>query len=143
MTWLDMNDFDWMVDPLKEMERLRRELGRILGQGSSAEYPLVRISANDEAALVSAEIPGIDPDKLSVAAQGATLTIEGERVAEDGGGARYIRRERGFGRFKRLIRLPFEVDAEKVEAKLSRGVLEIRLPRRESSKPKRIAIKGE
>ena len=73
---------------------------------------------------------------------GDELTLKGRREPEDGQQATYHRRERGTGSFTRVLTLPIEVDADKVEASLAQGVLTIRLPKAESAKARKIQVKA-
>lgn len=70
------------------------------------------------------------------------VSITGERAADESTNGRWHRRERTTGRFQRLVKLPAPVDAEKVEAKLENGVLEVTLPKAEEAKPRRIVVKA-
>jgi HSP20 family protein len=94
--------------------------------------------------MVSAEMPGVQPDDISIDVTGDALSISGERkpdkVIQE---VRYHRRERAYGSFSRTIQLPFMVDTHKVEASFKDGVLVISLPRAEADKPKKIAIKNQ
>ncbi len=71
------------------------------------------------------------------------LTLQGERLPEEPNNGRWHRRERGFGRFRRLLELPLPVDADKVEATLEDGLLHLTLPKAEEARPRRIAVKAE
>ena len=74
---------------------------------------------------------------------GDALSISGERKPEEAApNTNYHRRERTYGTFSRTIQLPFMVDADKVQAGFRNGVLQIKLPRAEADKPKRISIQG-
>ncbi|RKX31093.1 MAG: Hsp20/alpha crystallin family protein [Verrucomicrobia bacterium] len=144
MTWLD--ELDWLVDPWQQLERLRQETNRLfrglLDRGP--EFPAVNVSGSDDEVVVTADLPGVDPGKIDVEVSDQTLTIRGERrepeLPKD---SRYLFRERGHGRFERTILLPYEVDAERVESHYRDGVLSIRLPRHEKSKPRKIPVKAE
>jgi HSP20 family protein len=132
---------------LAEMDRLRREMDRILeslsGVGEAGLFPPVNVSEDTDRFTVTAELPGVDPKEIDISVHGRNLSISGERkppqVEE---GARYHRRERPFGSFSRMIGLPVEVDPEKVEATYRNGVLTIVLPKAEEAKPKKIAVSG-
>jgi HSP20 family protein len=97
---------------------------------------------SDEAAIVTAELPGFDPDEIDISVEDRTLTVTGSRapeeVAED---ATIHRQERSYGRFSRALRLPFEVEADQVEATFTNGVLRISLPRSEQDRPRKITVK--
>jgi HSP20 family protein len=89
-------------------------------------------------------LPGIDPAKLDISIIGDSLTIGGVHESEKAEPERnYHRQERSFGSFRRSIKLPFQVDADKVEAIYEKGVLQLTLPRAEAEKPRKIAIKSE
>jgi HSP20 family protein len=130
-------------DPFWELDQLHREMDRLFNGYTRARstYPALSAWANDEEVVVMAEIPGVDPADVNVTVDDTVLTIEGERKAEDvGDDATVHRSERGAGGFSRAVRLPFAVEEDQVKAHCSRGVLEIRLPRRETSKPMKIKV---
>ena len=92
--------------------------------------------------VVQCEVPGVKKEDLDLAITGETLVLKGKKPApEDEGELEYQRRERAFGEFTRTIVLPDKVDADKVQATLSGGILTIRLPKSEAAKPKQIAVK--
>jgi len=130
-----------------EMNRLQRDMHRLFGEASPARqaapaYPAMNVWANENSALITAEIPSVSKDALDINVTGDTLTISGERAPEElPEGVRYHRRERGFGKFNRSIQLPYTVDVEKVKATFKNGVLEVVLPRIEAEKPKKIAVR--
>ena len=74
--------------------------------------------------------------------EGNQLTIQGERKAPELKGSAWVRQERPFGRFTRVIGLPSLVDADKVEATYESGVLRLTLPRSEAAKPRKIEVKA-
>lgn len=96
-----------------------------------------------EGVMVTAEMPGTNPDCLEVTAVSDTLTIKGERPAEAlAEGEIYHRQERLFGPFVRTVQLPFEVDPTQVEARYERGVLIVTAKRPAEQRPRKIAIKA-
>jgi len=133
---------------MRDMEQLRREMSRLFadspfGARPTPAYPAMNVWANEESAIVTAELPGCDPDALDISVVGQTLSMSGNRKAEElPEGAIYHRRERSCGGFTRTFQLPFEVDAKQVEATFDKGILHIVLPRAEADKPKKIAIKA-
>ena len=143
------NPFDFRSG-YREMERLRREMDQIFEQldrgprmSAAAAYPAMNVWTNADGAVITAELPGMNPDDLEISVQGDTLSLRGSRSAEEvGEEVTYHRRERGTGQFNRSFQLPFNVDASKVDANYERGVLHIFLPRSESDKPKRIQVKS-
>jgi len=74
---------------------------------------------------------------------GNQLTIKGERKQPKFENATWHRQERGFGEFARVLTLPFPVNADKVQAEFSHGVLKITMPKSEEAKPRKIKVKGE
>ena len=74
---------------------------------------------------------------------GNEVTINGRRTIEAPEKATWHRRERSHGQFSRTLTLRWEIDADKVEAKLRDGVLTVTLPKSESHKPKRVKVAGE
>lgn len=92
--------------------------------------------------VVKAELPGINPEEIEISVTGDTLTVRGEKrheKKEEGEG--YLRRERIFGSFSRMITLPAHVKPDKCEASYESGVLAIRLQKAESSKSQKIKVK--
>lgn len=133
---------DW-ADPFQELRRLQGEVNRALSRPSAEAqgYPALNLWVGEHDAVVTAPIPGADVASLDVSVQQNTLTIKGRIGGEaEDEGASYHRRERQRGPFGRSIALPFEVDAEKVQADYASGVLSIYLPRPEHKKPRRIQI---
>jgi len=111
------------------------------GWGARA-FPLLNVWEEERSLVVEAEIPGLKLEDIEVLVSGDELTISGERKAETAEGTTVHRRERGVGRFSRVVRLPVEVNADAVEATLREGVLTVRLPKAESVLPRRIAVKS-
>jgi HSP20 family protein len=136
-----------MMDSVKELQRMQGEMNRAfsgIGRSLSQETPPVNAWVGEADVIVAAELPGVDPGKVDISVVGDTLTISGSRDAETlKNGESYHRQERDFGRFSRTIQLPFHVETGKVEAKYTRGILKITLPRAEADKPRKIAVKSE
>ncbi len=133
-------------DPWDEMGQLQQAVNQLFSDYTCtpSDFPSVNVMANDNESVVTAEVPGIDPKDVSLTVSGNTLAIEGERKPETAqAGTVYHRQERGFGKFSRAIRLPYEVESNAVKATFSHGVLRIALPRKESSKPRRIEVQAE
>jgi HSP20 family protein len=136
-------------NPWREFDQLQREVNRIFEGFTPARsqvapgYPAMNIWTNEEGAAITAEMPGVNPDDIEISVVGETLTLTGNRQPEElQEGERYHRRERSYGRFNRTIQLPFQVEANKVEAVFDKGVLHISLPRAEADKPRKIAVKA-
>jgi HSP20 family protein len=123
---------------------LFREPDPFRGAFRAPEAPALNVWESDKDAVVTAEVPGLDPKDLEVTVVGDTLTLRlslPEPEAREG--ETWHRQERTFGTFARTLRLPFQVDAGRVGARLINGILQITLPRAEEDKPRKIAIKAE
>ncbi len=133
----------------REMERLRREMNRLLGDwptqarwGAAPSYPAMNVWTDENSTIVTAELPGVVPEEIDISVEDDMLTLRGSRQPDEVEAVTYHRQERRYGSFLRTLRLPFRVDAEKVEATFKNGVLNIALPRAEADRPKKIAIRA-
>lgn len=98
-------------------------------------------SAGDRELVLKAELPDMDQDEIELTVEGNTLTISGERKLEtEVTKEQFHRIERSFGPFSRTFDLPPTVDAGKVTAQYTAGILTVRLPLREEAKPTHIKI---
>ena len=91
--------------------------------------------------MVTAELPGVDPQSIEAAVTGNTLTLKGERKPEPGAAEdSYQRQERRFGAFSRTLELPDRILGDKAEARYADGLLSVRIPRQPEAQPRRIAV---
>lgn len=137
----------WSWEPMDQLRRLQRDMGRALTdawRGLSARvFPAVNIWTGHDDAVVTVELPGVDATKLDLSVVGDTLAISGRREPDHlEEGQAFSRRERDTGDFTRTVQLPFRVEADKVSAHYVNGVLRVTLPRLEADKPKQITIKA-
>jgi HSP20 family protein len=103
--------------------------------------PPVDITESEREVTVRTEIPGVDPENLSITVSGDVLTLAGEKSdSAEKKGENYYRTERRFGSFRRSIQLPTAVDADKVNAEYQDGVLTVTMERKERAAAKRIAV---
>ncbi len=132
--------------PWTELERMENEMNRMLSRYAyppSSEFPAFNIWGTTDEAVVTTEIPGIEPEAIEISVAASTLTVRGSREPESsGGGESYHRRERWYGKFSKTVELPFSIQADKVEARFSKGILSIRLPRSEAEKPRKVTVKS-
>lgn len=104
--------------------------------------PPVDIKETDEALTISAEIPGLSKENVSITMENNVLTISGERKFEkDVEKENFHRIERAYGSFSRSFSLPANVATEKADASFKDGVLIVTLPKTEEAKPRQITIK--
>ncbi|MBX7144696.1 MAG: Hsp20/alpha crystallin family protein [Oligoflexia bacterium] len=135
MVWSEFPSF-FLRDPWAAFEP---SFPRIM---SASTEPLPRANFwGDESKLLAViEIPGVASENCDVSVQGKALTVSGARPREDVEGERE-RGDRWSGEFTRSFELPYEIEADAVEAKLKNGLLQITLPRANSSKPRKISVK--
>jgi HSP20 family protein len=136
--------------PFAGLDRMSRQVDRlasaVLGRPmmpwmSAKVFPAVNLTEDGENYYVRAELPGIKADALEIQVQNRNLTIAGERTIEsEGESVRYHRREREAGKFSRIISLPGDIDADKVDAKMVDGMLTVVIAKLESSKPRQIMV---
>ena len=106
--------------------------------------PAVDIYESGDAFTVEAELPGIDPKDIDVSFDDGVLNLRGERKLEkEVKEENYYRVERAYGMFQRAIRLPSDVDAEKVNAAYDNGVLKVTIPKTKPKSPKSIPVTVE
>ena len=111
-----------------EQEQSQQSQQRALG---------VNVSEQDDAYVLSALVPGLKAEDLNIQVLENVVSIEGEYHVAD---TEYLLNELPNGSFRRSLRLPMEIQAEKVEAKIADGVLTLNLPKAESARPKKINI---
>ena len=118
-------------------QRLSRRRAAMNG-GSSREHLLnVNVRDEEDTFVLSALVPGLKADDLNIQVLENVVRIEGEFQANE---EDYLLRELPNGSFHRTLRMPAEIDADKVEARIIDGVLTLRLPKAESARPKKIKV---
>jgi HSP20 family protein len=143
MLWSDLERFGRLVDPWRDLERMQRAFSR-WATPSTMEFPALNAWVAGDAALVTTELPGVDPKTIDISVVGKSVTLRGSRQpAQLKENESYHRRERWYGQFAKTVELPFNIESAKVDAKFSRGILSITLPRAEADKPRKIAVKSE
>jgi HSP20 family protein len=127
----------------REMDRL---FDAFFGAGDAGRRwvpPMDVVEAEDHFVL-KADLPGLSEEDVAIEIQDGNLTISGQRKAEHESSQKgWYRIERSFGSFQRSLSLPEGIDADAVTANFDRGVLEVRIPKPEERKPRRVAIKAE
>jgi len=145
-------------DPLKDLAQLQDKMNRIFedslsllrtGEGKElfalgSWVPPVDIYETEDTIVLSAELPGMKKEDMSVEIKDNNLTIKGERKFErDSTVKSYSRIERSYGTFQRVFTLPHLVQQDKVKARYENGILEIVLSKAEEGKTKHIKVKVE
>jgi HSP20 family protein len=117
--------------------RLSRRMAAMNGGSSREHFLNVNVRDDEDTFVLSALVPGLNADDLNIQILEDVIRIEGEFQASD---EEYLLHELPNGSFHRTLRMPSEIDANKVEAKIADGVLTLRLPKAESARPKKIKI---
>jgi HSP20 family protein len=124
----------------EEPPRSGEEEGK--GPAGETETPLVDIYEHSDAVVLEADLPGVEPSDVAVRLMDNLVTIEGQRGRRGEGreAGHYLRMERCFEDFRRIIHLPFAVDPQKAEASYRQGVLILRFPKIEDRRKRAIKI---
>ncbi len=130
----------FLEDPFRDLMRSRfPDISEF--RFSDKPAPKVDMYDKDDKIVVKVEAPAIDKDKISISISDGMLNIKGEfseeeEVKEED----YYYSERSFGSFSRRLRLPSEVEEDKIKANFKDGILNIELPKASKSKPKEIKV---
>jgi HSP20 family protein len=138
-------------EPLREMSSLQTEMNRLfntmfesptVGNGGTRRWtPAMDLAETENHFVLRADLPGMREEDVAIELEDNVLTVSGERKADhEENGEGFYRVERAFGAFSRSLTLPQGVDAEAVSAGFTNGVLEVRIPKPEQRKPRKIAI---
>ncbi len=147
------------IDPFTAMRREMENLLESFTQGLEGApevsengffSPVVEVKEDEKGLTIAAELPGIEPDDVSVELDNGVLTLKAERKMEreedkeEKEGVKYHVMERAYGTFLRRFSLPWEADEDKIEANFDKGVLTIFVPRKvEEKKAKKISVKAK
>jgi HSP20 family protein len=141
-------------EPVRELNTIQQEMNRLFntffeapapGNGGSSTLrrwiPAMDLVETEDDFILRADLPGLSEKDVNIELEGNVLTISGERKAEhEERKEGYYRVERSSGTFSRSLTLPEGVDPGSVRASFDRGVLEVRIPKPEERKPRRVAI---
>lgn len=125
-------------------DRIDRVFERALGRDRQTPWmPAMDVYESDDKLVVTVELPGLSASDVDVQVEDSTLTINGTReFSSEVNEEHYHRIERRYGQFSRAVTLPPQVDAGKVDARFSDGVLTVEIPKIEKAKPKKIEVKA-
>jgi HSP20 family protein len=140
------------ASPFAELARMQRDMEELAerffgdvrpSSGMTAFAPPVDIVDRGTEIVVRADLPGMEQKDIQIELQDGVLTIRGERKeSREQEGDNYRWSERWDGTFLRAITLPTGVDAAKIQAQFKNGVLEVKMPKKQESTPKKIEVKG-
>lgn len=134
-------------DPFRDITSFRDDINRLFsrtfgeGAGTHTWSPAVDVFETEDAVILKAELPGLTTDDVDVEIDDNVLTVSGERTLKDAVHEdRYYRLERSYGKFSRSLTLPQGITADEVTASFTDGVLEVRVPKADEVKPRKVAI---
>jgi HSP20 family protein len=140
-------------EPFRELSTLQNEMNRLFNTvfdapspangGSTLRrwMPAMDLVETADHFVLRADLPGMSQDDVKIEFEDGTLTVSGERKAEhEDKREGFYRVERAFGAFSRSLTLPKGIDGEAVTAAFDNGVLEVRVPKPEQRKPRKITI---
>jgi len=135
-----------------QLQQLQSEMNRLFDRWGedggrlfslSSPFPQVNVWDDVDNVYVEAELPGLDLKDLEIYVTGGNqVSLKGERKTTLPEKGVWHRQERGTGTFARSLTLPFNVDPDKVEARLENGVLWLKLAKHEAAKPRKIPVKS-
>ncbi len=142
-------------DPFRDMVAMRNQMDQVMnewlkasgtmenGDHASAMRLALDIVENENAFVVKASVPGLNPEDLDISFAENTLTVQGEiREETTNASDRFHLRERRFGHFTRSVNLPVGVKADDIDAQYENGVLVLTLPKAEETKPRKISVRS-
>jgi HSP20 family protein len=138
-------------EPVRELNTIQSEMNRLFNtffespQSGGTQLrrwiPAMDLVETDGEYVLRADLPGLTEKDVNIEFEDNVLTISGERKAEhEERKEGYYRVERASGTFSRSLTLPEGVDPERVRASFDRGVLEVRIPKPEQRKPRKVTI---
>lgn len=137
------------ISPYRRLATLRDTMNRLFEEtlpepASEREMLLaVDVQSDDDAYVITALVPGLDADDLTIEVLNNTVTLRGEFKSHEIEGSKYLVCELPVGRFSRVITLPTALDPAKAEANIHAGVLRLRVPKAEAHRPKTIKVTAE
>jgi HSP20 family protein len=138
--WLGFREVERFRENLDDMfDRLLGRPGEVTATGTRA--PALEAFLEDDLLVVSADLPGVDPEQLEVTITGNVLTIRGTRRERREQRRRdFIHREVTYGTFERVLTLPYPVRADATTATYQNGVLELTMPRSREATRRKVTI---
>src|ERR1044072_4751708 len=140
-------------EPLRELASIQNEMNRLFvtvfdapapgGNGGTLRrwMPAMDLVETEDHFVLKADLPGLTEGDVNVEVEDNVLTVSGERKAEhEDKREGYVRVERSYGTFRRSLTLPEGIDPEAVQASFENGVLEVRIPKPEERKPRKVSI---
>lgn len=135
-------------EPFRELASFQNEMSRLMnglfdgpGRVTQNWVPALDVWETDNEVVYAFDLPGIPEDAISIEVKDDTLTVSAQREkTEETSDERFYRFERRYGTFARAVGLPQGVNQDHISARYENGVLEIRVPKPEEQKPRRIRL---
>lgn len=139
-----------MFDPWEDLRSLQNEINDLFnydrfpsttGLFDRSVTPAIDFVEGENDYTVTCELPGLEEKDIDVSIASNVLTIKGKKEdnREEKKG-KFFKKETWSGSFQRTVALPLTVDTEKISADMKDGILNIKLPRKEETKPKQITV---
>jgi HSP20 family protein len=137
-------------DPLSEFNQMSQRMAQLFQQqwpelpsllGREAFTPLADVEETEDTYTIDLDLPGVDKEDIDIEVTGRRLVVSGERKEKERTGL-LRRRTRTVGRFRYEVALPDQVSADGIDASLSDGVLQVRVPKAKNAQRRRIEVKG-
>ena len=139
------------TNAVNELVRLQGELDSLqrspesevfFGPSAAGVYPPINVFRDPNGnVVIRAELPGLQPEDITVTCEQRRLTISGERKPESAENG-YHRCERRYGRFSRSIQLPADLDIDHAAAKFNQGVMTLSIPQAGAAKTRQISVQA-
>lgn len=139
---IERQDYSW--DPFREMRLMQQRMNQMFvdsfdrnfGVGASGFLsPQTDIRVEDGRYVITLDIPGMDKDTIDVEVKNGSLVVSGKRnTQKENKGDRFYSQQRSFGQFMKTLALPDDAQADQVEARYDKGVLEVTIGRENKSK---------
>jgi HSP20 family protein len=136
--WEPFNELRSTMDRLFD-QGFARPWRFITPQDYQSSFP-VEVWETDDAVGIRAALPGIRPEDVDISVIGDSVTIKAQRLADEHESGTYYVREVQYGAYQRTFTLPVGVEADKADARYEHGMLQLKLPKAESVRPKQIRI---
>lgn len=142
MRWEPFKDLLSLQDRMNRLFEETLARGTVREEATSGQWsPAVDILEAEGDIILKAELPGVDLNAIDIQIRDNVLTLRGERTFEDEvKKEHYYRIERSYGSFTRSFTLPSTIDQARVQAQLRDGILEVKLPKRDSALPRSITV---
>jgi HSP20 family protein len=130
-------------DPLGDLRAWQQRLERLSRHSADVWAPPIDVYETADAFVVTAEVPGLEREHVELAVEESRLMIRGRREARHGAGdtVHYHQVERGHGSFERVFEFTDAIDADRIAADLTDGVLTVTVPKVPPPPPRKIEVR--